>query len=281
MADPSFENLNVIWEMPENWCEWDHVQGTLTRLEHYLFNLGFADRFVFIVTSLADDIALAHNERTVVYQVSDEGHEIPAYAEDVFMAFKNYRPFEPTPDTIRIVPLGCNKDVPALPVQLIRDRSIDLYFIGRDEYRDDFYAAMDMLYPEDRRGARIEIERAEGFRAGHSSEVYAHKLAQTKIALCPRGVSHETFRIYEAMRSGCVVIAARQLPTWFTEGGPVIEIDDWTDLKGLADDLLSNEGKMQEISLQNRVWWEEKCSEEAVAHYMARELSLKLMKQNI
>jgi len=83
------------------------------------------------------------------------------------------------------------------------------------------------------------------------------------------------------MRAGCVVIAARQLPAWFNEGWPVIEIDDWSELKELADGLLGNEKRLQELSLETRAWWEEKCSEEAVAHYMARELSVKLMKQNI
>ncbi len=276
-----FEQLNVIWEMPENWCEWDHVQGTLTRLEHYLVNLGFADRFVFVVTAKADNLAFANTERAVVYQVSDEAHEVPDFAADVFMVFKNYRPFDAGPDSIRIVPLGCNKDVPALPVQEMAERSIDLFFSGWNQYRDDFYAAVDAFYPEVSRGPEIDILRAEEFRAGHTPEVYAHKLAQTKLALCPRGVSHETFRIYEAMRAGCVVIAARQLPAWFNEGWPVIEIDDWSELKELADGLLGNEKRLQELSLETRAWWEEKCSEEAVAHYMARELSVKLMKQNI
>lgn len=281
MPEPIFKHLNVIWEMPENWCEWDHVEGTLTRLEHYLVNLGFADRFVFVVTANADNLAFANEERAVVYQTSDEAHEIPDYINDVFMVFKNYRPFYPAPETLRIVPLGCNKDVPVLPVQAMADRSLDLFFIGRDEYRDDFYAAMAEQYPEAARGPKIEIEKALGFRAGHTPEVYAHKLAQTKIALCPRGVSHETFRIYEALRSGCAVIAARQLPSWFNEGWPVIEVDDWSGLKDLAEGLLGDEKRLTEISVQSRAWWEEKCSEEAVAHYMARELSLRLMKQNL
>ncbi len=280
MPYPQIDHLDVVWDLPDNCREWDHVQGVLKNLEHHLVDLGSADHYLFIATSRADNLSHQDNERVVVYQISDQDHEIPSYANDVFMVFKNYGSFYPAPETIRIVPLGCSKNTSSLPVQPMSDRSIDMFFVGKDDHRDDFFKVMDAYCQNAKRGAPIEIRRRFGSGEDLTPEIYAHKLAQTKLALCPRGLSHETLRIYESMRAGCVVIAARQLPSWFNEGWPVIEIDDWAEYKDLANGLLADEKKLQEISRQTRAWWEEKCSEEAVAHYIARELSLSLMKQS-
>ena len=281
MPYPKFDRLDVIWDLPESCQEWEHVEGTLTQLEPHLAGLGFIDHFLFMATSKVESIAPHEDERLVVYQIRGEDHELPAYASEAFMVFKNYGSFYPIPGNVRIVPVGCRKNTPILPVQQIKDRSIDMFFVGRDDRRDDFFKAIEAYSALVRRSTEIEIAKSTGASAFYTPEVYAHKMAQSKLALCPRGTSHETSRIYEAMRSGCAVIAARQLPTWFTEGWPVIEIDDWGDIKDVADALLSDEKRLQDISNQTRLWWEEKCSEEAVAQYMARELSLSLMKQNL
>lgn len=285
MSQPIFKDLNVLWELPENWCEWDHIEETLRRIGHYLANLGTSERFVFVVTSVADQLPLAHPERTVVIQTSDEGHEIPAYADDVFMVFKNYRPFDPPPPNLRVVPLGCNKDVPSLPPLDMTERPLDIFFTGWDNHREDFFTAIEAAYPGNKgdlngREMVVDIARQTNFRSGLAPELYARRLTESKIVLSPRGVSHETFRTYEAMRAGCAVIAARQLPAWYIDGWPVIELDDWQGIDALVKELLSDEARLQALSEQNLAWWRDHCSPEAVAHYMVRELSLKLMQEN-
>jgi hypothetical protein len=281
MSLPRFNQLDVIWDLPEDCQEWEHVQAVLSHLERHLADLGNLDQFLIMATSRVESITSQGEERLVVYQIRGEDHEIPAYANEAFMVFKNYGSFYPTPDTVRIVPVGCRKNTPILPVQQIKDREIDVFFVGRDDRRDDFFKAVDAYSTLVRRSTEIEVMRSNGASASYTPEVYAHKMAQAKLALCPRGTSHETSRIYEAMRSGCVVIAARQLPSWFSEGWPVVEIDDWADIKDVADGLLTDQTRLQVLSNQTRQWWEEKCSEEAVAHYMARELSLSLMKHSL
>lgn len=268
----------MIWELPDNWCEWDHLEKTLGHAEHLLSGLGLADRFVFVVTSVADNLPLRHRDKVVVLQTSDEGHEIPAYIDDVFMVFKNYRPFETAPDNLRVIPLGCNKDVPVVAPLAMADRPLDVFFIGREYLREPFFAATARAF-DGRDDLSAEIEQAPAFREGLPPDVYAQKLAGTKIALSPRGVSHETFRTYEALRAGCAVIANRQLPTWFTDGWPVIELDDWQDVGGVVDGLLGDEQRIEQLSRDSLSWWREKCSEEAVAHYIVRELSLRLMSE--
>jgi hypothetical protein len=211
---------------------------------------------------------MRHEERVIVLQTSDEGHEVPAYSGDVFMTFKNYPPFGAVPDNLRVFPLGCNKDVAEKPGPGMAERPIDVFFIGRDEFRDEFFAATDHAFGD----LHADISKAPEFRKGLSPQDYAAKLAQTKIALSPRGVSHETFRTYEALRAGCVVIAQRQIPCWWTNAWPVIEVDDWHGIDALVRAQLSNAAAMQVRAEAGRQWWRDKLSPAAVADYMIGEI---------
>ena len=269
-TSPRFRRLNVIWELPETWCETEHISRALEELERQFAAHGLAERFIFVVTSRADQLPLKHRDRVIVVQTSDEAHEVPDYVDDVFMIFKNYRPFAPAPGNLRIIPLGCNKDVPAVEPRPMAERSVDLFFIGRPEYRDDFFAAARLL--SSRRDLMARISAGPSFREGMAPEIYGATLADTKIALSPRGVSHETFRTYEALRAGCAVIAARHLPAWFTDGWPVIEVDDWRALPELADTLLGDPARLESLSRLGLEWWRAMCSPEAVGRYMAREI---------
>jgi len=110
------------------------------------------------------------------------------------------------------------------------------------------------------------------FREGIAPADYASVLADTKIALSPRGVSHETFRTYEALRAGCVVIAQRHLPSWFTTGWPVIEVDEWSGIGPLVDGLLKDPAHLAELSEKGLAWWRERCAPEIVGRYIVNEI---------
>lgn len=120
-------------------------------------------------------------------------------------------------------------------------------------------------------GGRIQF--TEWFGKGLPPAEYARLLADTKIALCPPGfVMSETIRHWEAMRLGCVVISAPLPPIQFYKGGPIIELDDWSDIKPLLNDLLANPEKLRRIHEATVDWWNRKCSEAAVADLMASAL---------
>lgn len=274
MTDPVFRRLNVLWDLPGDWCEEQHIIDILEAIEPRFAEMGLAERFVFVVTSVADQLPMAHKERVIVLQTSDEGHEVPAYVGDVFMTFKNYPPFGALPDNLRVFPLGCNKDVAELPAPELFERPIDVFFIGREEFRGEFFAATDHAFGD----LRADISKAPEFRKGLSPEDYAAKLAQAKIALSPRGVSHETFRTYEALRAGCVVIAQRQIPCWWTSGWPVIEVDDWQGIDDLVRAHLSGTAALQKRADAGRQWWRDHCSPAAVAGYMLGEITSQLLK---
>ena len=95
-----------------------------------------------------------------------------------------------------------------------------------------------------------------------------------KIALCPPGnTSPETSRHYEAMRAGCVIISTGLPDTRFYKGAPFIILKDWKSLKCTVRELLMQPDKMQELHLATLDWWEDKCSEGAVAKYMTSKIN--------
>jgi hypothetical protein len=99
---------------------------------------------------------------------------------------------------------------------------------------------------------------------------YTEIMADTKIALTPRGSSVETYRLFEAMRQGCVVICDRLLPHWFYVGCPAVQIDDWGNLGAEVKALAADPERLADLHRRSLAWWEEKLSERAVAQVIAR-----------
>lgn len=122
-------------------------------------------------------------------------------------------------------------------------------------------------------GGRIGF--TEWFGKGLPPEEYAEVLRHTKIALCPAGFhSNETIRHWEAMRLGCVIISEPLPPNRFYQDSPIIEINDWRELRPLLDDLLSEPEELHRIHRATCSWWENICSEKAVAAHMASILAV-------
>ena len=99
---------------------------------------------------------------------------------------------------------------------------------------------------------------------------YTEIMADTKIALAPRGSSIQTSRYYEAMRQGCVVISDRLPPHWFYAGSPAIELDDWSNLEAVVRALAADPERLADLHRQSLAWWDEKLSERSVAQVIAK-----------
>ncbi len=120
------------------------------------------------------------------------------------------------------------------------------------------------------------IAFTEWFGKGLAPDEYARTLADTKIAICPPGfVSHETIRHWEAMRLGCVVISAPLPPNRFYKGSPILQLEDWSELKPTITRLLENPAELRLRHQATVDWWNQVCSESAVADYMAEVLEVR------
>jgi len=105
---------------------------------------------------------------------------------------------------------------------------------------------------------------------------YADILARSKISLVPRGTCYDTYRFFESLKAGCVVICEPLPDLWFYEGHPGITITDWRDLPQLLDRLLSDPELLERKSQQGVKFYNERCAENVVADRMVKFLNLRL-----
>jgi hypothetical protein len=100
-------------------------------------------------------------------------------------------------------------------------------------------------------------------------DMYINTLQNTKISICPRGSNLETYRFFESMKSGCVVICEPLPKAWFYDGHPGVIIRSWNELPSLLSRLLSDDDLMQKLSDQALEYWNRSASEVAVGNKIA------------
>lgn len=182
------------------------------------------------------------------------------------------------------VPLGTHLlQTVALPP--IDERPIDVAFAGsmgnsEDEAtrrlpsqkaraRRELFAAL-----EDVRRQLPELEvrthQLKSFHwAGDHVDRYTALMTGTKVALCPRGSVWETYRWWEAMASGCVVVAERQRRADYYRGAPVITVHGWRRLPHVLESLFADPVGMRERAAASLAFWQAHGAPPAVADRIA------------
>lgn len=108
-----------------------------------------------------------------------------------------------------------------------------------------------------------------GFYTGFSRDEYINITANSKIILSPKGfASPECFRLYEAMKYGCVVITEVLPIVSFYENIPVLQVSNWNDVHALIKSILSNKAYLNEISNQAVDFYNKKMSINAIVDYI-------------
>jgi len=120
----------------------------------------------------------------------------------------------------------------------------------------------------------VTLEDFPSLLPGHDGDArsltasYSDLLAGSCISLVPRGNSPETFRFFEALRAGCIVICEPLPDHWFYRGAPVITVRDWSELPAVVLPLVRDQVRLEELHLATLDWWRTRCSEDAVAAYV-------------
>lgn len=166
-------------------------------------------------------------------------------------------------------PLLTIDDVPELPILPLCERKYSIYFCGNlNKNRVSFYIALnkkasllarldnfllrnnlrggDKLYEFYFRNKSFNlsylcdnayIKFYSGFNNGDNYDKYAYFLQNSKIVLSPKGFhSTECFRLYEAMRQGCIVITEELPKVPCYKNAPCITINDWVNLPNIIND---------------------------------------------
>ena len=239
----------------------------------------------------------------VAVVLADEASRRPAYAPRIGALFKCYgdrpRLSRPAPGRLGLavalqearrlaealrdpragppahpIPLGLVRPLTVEPRPMV-ERDIEVAFMGsvEEDHRRlpsaktiSRNAMLEALPP----GAHVRTTTSFGASLVASPEAYADEVGRTKVLLAPRGGSVETFRFYEGMLAGCVVITEPLPPFWFYDGAPAVVVRDWRRLPGLLDRLLGDPAGLERRRAASLRWWDERLSPSAVGRYMAR-----------
>ena len=105
-----------------------------------------------------------------------------------------------------------------------------------------------------------------GFAQGYPIGEFVARLADARIAICPPGfTSPETIRHFEAMSHGCVVLSAKLPTNVLYRASPFIEIENWSSLYWVLNDLLNQPSLLTQISQSTYEWWNRVLSPKAMA----------------
>ena len=238
-----------------------------------------------------------NGRRKVVLYLSDESGSVPyQLTKHASAVFKCYLPREFPEQQIFAMPLGYVAGLPESdPIGMDRRRH-NVFFSGC--VQKNRLAMASTLYQlatghvsltdgealgEFHRTGDVDLSRAfpnsyihftSKFGSGLNGIEYAATLEQSKIALCPPGwKSNETFRHFEAMRAGCVVVSSPLPATRLYRGAPFVILDSWAELGNTVGALLKDLPRLRLLQEQTVAWWESVCSERATARFITSQLT--------
>lgn len=218
--------------------------------------------------------------KKVLILTSDEQHQIPTHHFDknVQHIFKQYMPMKElrNPDSVLNIPkitplpLGHLRGITHTNIP-INDRKLDWCWMGQyDPYsRVDFKHCIDNLCTT--YDFKNECLWYNGWNNGFDKSKYSDILNDTKIALVPVGsASIETFRFFESMMCGCVVISVQQPRTYFYNEARYIKVEQWDyqNIAAIIKNIIQNKKLIQELSELSVRWYDMFCSPAALAKYM-------------
>lgn len=265
--------ITEYYGVEDNFCEWAYIQGVLAELD-------LDDSVKMHVVSVTqewdyrDKVVLDPDKTNVIIGLADEfmTDNIPQDWKDNATTFKAYLLPEQEKGSVHSFPLGFNKKHQKLVNRPVKDRPIDVFFSGHmaSANRIKFMRpVIDYFQSLDKR-PKMDFNITRGFNMGLSPEEYSQKLHDSKIVICPAGnVSMETFRHYEAMRSGAVVVSPKLPDTKIYRDAAICQVDDWDTKAGEAImDLLSDLEMLQLCQDRQQQTYNNRFTAKSVAKYI-------------
>jgi len=259
----------------KGFCEWNYIQGVIKELN---FD---SDTQLHVVSmtqewDYRDKVVLNTNKRNVIIGLADEfmTDNVPQEWKDNATTFKAYLLPSQECNNVHSFPLGYNKKHKKLINRPIKYRPIDVFFAGhmasvnRQQYMNSVINFFQNMSSDDR--PKLDFNISKGFNMGLDADTYSEKLHETKVVVCPAGnVSMETFRHYEAMRSGAVVVSPKLPNTKIYKKAAICQVDDWSGNVGnTIMDLLSDPDMLQLVQDRQQQTYNNRFTAKSVAKYI-------------
>lgn len=287
----SFEQLNETAFLLRFF---NHLQELLGHsFEQYLFYI-YANIDSKVLPQSLD---VRSSKKKVLIFLSNQSYMLnPGLPGDFFAVFKCHLATDVIRRKIFHFPLGYVKDTRHQKVKDLAERQIKVFFSGnlnkgrialykllsRSGIPDIFYGYLMKVFKRvpslikrdfSDRFPSSYLYFTNGFKKGLSPEKYTEMLYNSQIVLCPRGfLKTETYRHFEAMRAGCVIISERLPDTYLYRNSPIIQVDSWQEGLAVVEKLLNDPGLLSYHYHQTLKWWKNVCSELSTAEHVANRL---------
>ena len=269
----------------DNVCEWNYLQGIIKHLTDKVDALTLHIVSVTPEWDRRDEVVLSDTTLNVILAVHDEYMTdcIPdAWKNrDNVLVFKSYLLPDQEDGNVFPLPLGYNKKHSKLKNRPIKERPVDVFFSGhmasqnRVDYMDPIIKFFtDLEIKKTHKHLKLDINITKGFNMGFDPAKYSDRLHNSKIVICPAGnVSMETFRHYEGLRSGTVVVSPRLPQNEIYRDNYIVQVDDWVnDAGNVILDLLSDIDMLQLVKDQQDSDYNTRYSVKAVADYICSKI---------
>src|SRR5690554_3749169 len=189
-------------------------------------------------------------KKVLLYFSDESGMDPAALSGSYFAIFKSYMVNDSERSNVFPLSLGYVSGVPEFPILNINKRKYNVFFQGNlNKNRIEFYRSFSpfrwllpsgnilkhvwyrellIRYRNDYSSffPQSRIIFNGSFKSGMSEQEYGEVLRNSKIVLCPRGFeSVESFRHFEAMRAGCVVVSEKLPQNYLYKNSPIIEVE--------------------------------------------------------
>jgi len=148
---------------------------------------------------------------------------------------------------VTVVPLGYRHARPSIKTPEIPFRELHWSFFGTDWMNRsvDMKPLIDASF-----SYKCKFLAQWNDPAGLSSTEYTEMMLTSMFVPCPGGMNHETFRLYEALESGCIplVLKTQENEEWFrwiSNRVPLLPITNWTDAVRLMSTLMTNQRRIE------------------------------------
>jgi hypothetical protein len=259
---------------------------------------GFNDYLFVIYGNNGNDLPLSrfiqHNKKILIWRSNENKlNHVSELKKQYKHIFTNYHWDS---DNTTSLQLGCHSDTKNKTIIPIKERLFNTTFVGclnRNRVQiisellnvNSKWIALGMLFNKKLTLKVINqilkykynndyYQFNDGFNNGMNGEDYNFILKNTKIALVPKGwVNTETFRLYEAMKWGCVVIS-EELPTrTYYKDIPIIQVKNWKEGLRIANKLITDIPKLERMSKANKEYYKRNLSIEATAELIIKTIN--------
>jgi hypothetical protein len=185
------------------------------------------------------------------------------------------------PATINI-PLGYHSQVD-LPIVPMIERGTDLFFAGEIKHpvpptSYKYWVSTSKFVAREQLWDTLVTLKAKGtwnIDLGATETLsYSDRMMSTRICVSPRGTMSETFRSFEGLRAGCLVIGNRVSKESLLYDAPIIIVDRWSELESLLMKYARNINLLEEAQAKSLNFWNKFLTPETIAKVVAEKLNL-------